>query len=96
MALLLMLAIRLLPVGAVVLLRQGAVSGWMLAATIAVTIGMVVFNLYLDYLRGAHDASEYNPTVAAPLRARLNRFARLRLWTWIVYGTTLILLLIVN
>jgi hypothetical protein len=96
MALLFLLALRLLPVGAIVLLRNGAVSGWLLILAIAVTIVMVTFNLYVDYLSGSYRASEYNPTAAAPLRARLNRIAPLRLGTWIAYGVALILLLVVK
>jgi hypothetical protein len=96
MALLILLALRLLPIGAIFLLRQGAVSGWLLVIAIAATIVMVTLNLYVDYLSGSYHASEYNPTVAATLRARLNRFAPLRLWTWIAYGISLILLLVVE
>lgn len=94
MAFIVALVIRLLPVVAIFALRKGAV--WVLALAIGVTIVMVVFNMYVDYLRGAYDASEHNPTIADPIRARLNRFAPLRLWTWIAYVVALILLLVVK
>lgn len=95
MSLIAALVIRLLPIVAILLLRRGVVSGWVLALVIVVTIVMVVVNLYADYLRGAYYANESNPTVAAALQARLNRWAPLRLWTWIAYVIGLALLVVV-
>lgn len=96
MSLLLALAVRLLPIGAILLLRRGAVSPSLLVIAIVVTIVMVVVNLYTDYLRGAYSASEHNATVANPIRSQLNRFAQYRVITWVAYGITLILLLVVQ
>jgi hypothetical protein len=96
MALLFVFALRLLPIGAILLLRKGAVSGWLLVIAIAVTLVMVVVNMYADYLRGLYLANEYNRTVADPIGARLNRFVPLRLATWLAYVIALILLLVVQ
>lgn len=63
MALLIAIALRLVPIGAILLLRQGVVSGWVLVVAIAVTVGMVLVNMYADDLRGAYAANEFNPEV---------------------------------
>jgi hypothetical protein len=96
MALLLAVAVRLLPVGAILLVRQGAASSWMLVLAIVVTVVMVVVNLYVDYLRGAYSASEHNAAVADPIRARIHPFAPLRIGLWFAYMIALILLLLVQ
>jgi hypothetical protein len=96
MALLLTLALRLLPIIAIVLWRRGAVSGWLLVIAIAVTVVMVVVNLYGDYLRGTYAAHEFTPDVIDSVHSRLRRLAPLRLGTWLVYVIVVILLLIME
>jgi hypothetical protein len=96
MALLLAVAVRLLPIGAILLVRQGTASSRLLVLAIVVTVLMVVINLYADYLRGAYAAREHNTTIADPIRARINQFAPLRIGLWIAYMIALILLLVVQ
>jgi hypothetical protein len=92
MGLVIGLGVRLLPAVGIYLLRGGGVAGWTLALVVVICVIMVLVENYAGYLGGAYRANEYNPTVADPIRARLNQLVPLRVGVWLAYAVALVLM----